>query len=86
MSLYSQLFIFGLLCIVIGMIIGWFVEKKINIHSSPDIVGDVVFVNPDETVNENPKAYINFVVRPDTILQMKQITLNVIKVRADPRD
>lgn len=86
MSLYSQLFIFGLLCIVTGMIIGWFVEKKTNIYSSPDIVGDVVFVNPDETVNENPKAYINFVVHPDAILQMKQITLNVIKVKADPHD
>lgn len=86
MSLYSQLFIFGLLCIVTGMIIGWFVEKKMNIFAPPDLVGDVVFVNPDESVNEDPKVYFNFAVRPDAIIQMKRITLNVIKTNADPHD
>lgn len=86
MNLHTQLVIFGLLCMVTGMILSHLIDRHFFNMENPKHVGEIVILKENDADDAELKLYASFNINAHELSTLDMVSMRVIQKDYDPQE
>lgn len=86
MDLHTQLVIFGLLCMVTGMILSHLIDRHFFNAEYPKHVGEIVILKENNRDDAELKLYASFNITPYELSTLDAVSMQVVQKDYDPQE